>query len=104
MYKKIRTAVVGVGYLGKFHAQKYACLPQSHLIAVCDVNSESAHPIALELNVKALTRYQELIGSIDAVSIATPTPTHHAIASFFLEQGVHVLLEKPISVTLAEAD
>ncbi len=104
MKKKILTAVVGVGYLGKFHAQKYACLPQSHLIAVCDSNFEQSNLIAQPLGVQAIQDYRSLIGTVEAVSIATPTPSHHEIASFFLEHGIHVLLEKPISVTIAEAD
>lgn len=102
--QKIRTAVIGVGYLGKFHAQKYAALPASQLVAVCDNHAESAHQIAHQLGVSAHTDYRALIGLVDAVSIVTPTPSHHAIGRFFLEQGIHVLMEKPIAVTLAEAD
>ena len=102
--QKLRTAVVGVGYLGKFHAQKYAALPASHLIAVCDSHLASATQIANQLGVNAYADYQALAGLVDAVSIVTPTPTHHRIARFFLEQGIHVLLEKPIAVTLEEAD
>lgn len=102
--KRLRTAVIGVGYLGKFHAQKYAILPEAQLIAVCDTNAEHAGALAHTLGVQALLDYQALAGQVDAVSIATPTPTHHAVARFFLAQGVHVLLEKPISVTLEQAD
>jgi predicted dehydrogenase len=102
--QKLRTAVVGVGYLGKFHAQKYATLPASQLIAVCDSHLDSVNQIAQQLGVAAYCDYQELIGLVDAVSIVTPTPTHHRIARFFLERGIHVLLEKPIAVTLEEAD
>ncbi len=102
--QKLRTAVIGVGYLGKFHAQKYAALPMSHLIGVCDNHFESASQIAKQLNVTAFSDYHALAGLVDAVSIVTPTPTHHQIARFFLEQRIHVLLEKPIAVTLAEAD
>ncbi len=102
--QKLRTAVVGVGYLGKFHAQKYAHLPTAQLIAVCDSHFDSASQIGKQLNVSAISDYRALAGLVDAVSIVTPTPTHHAIAKFFLEQGIHVLLEKPIAVSLAEAD
>ena len=102
--QKLRTAVVGVGYLGKFHAQKYAALPQSHLVAVCDSHFETAAAIGKQLGVNTFTDYQALAGLADAVSIVTPTPSHHTIAKFFLKQGIHVLLEKPIAVTLAEAD
>lgn len=102
--QKLRTAVVGVGYLGKFHAQKYAGLPAAELVAVCDSHFESANQIGKQLNVNATSDYRALAGLVDAVSIVTPTPTHHLIAKFFLEQGIHVLLEKPIAVSLAEAD
>ncbi|MBS0350615.1 MAG: Gfo/Idh/MocA family oxidoreductase [Proteobacteria bacterium] len=102
--QKLKTAVIGVGYLGKFHAQKYAALPNSQLIAVCDIQPEHAQSIAKQLNVTHFTDYRALAGLVDAVSIVTPTPAHHGIARFFLEQGTHVLLEKPIAVTLAEAD
>ena len=102
--QKLRTAVVGVGYLGKFHAQKYAVLPASQLIAVCDNHFESADRIAGQLGVSAYTDYRELLGLVDAVSIVTPTPSHHAIARFFLDHGIPVLLEKPMAMTLAEAD
>lgn len=102
--QKLRTAVVGVGYLGKFHAQKYAALPHSNLVAVCDSHFETAAAIGKQLGVNSFNDYQALAGLVDAVSIVTPTPSHHTIAKFFLEQGIHVLLEKPIAVTLAEAD
>ncbi len=98
----LRTAVIGVGYLGKFHAQKYATLPHSHLHAVVDSNP-AASSIARELNCHYLNAYQELAGQVDAVSIVTPTQTHFEIARFFLEQGIHVLLEKPMTVTVEEA-
>ena len=102
--QKLRTAVVGVGYLGKFHAQKYAVLPSSHLVAVCDTHFETASHLAEQLGINAYADYRALTGLVDAVSIVTPTPSHHAIARFFLEQGIHVLLEKPIAVTLEEAE
>ncbi|MEZ5524192.1 MAG: Gfo/Idh/MocA family oxidoreductase [Pseudomonadales bacterium] len=99
----IRTAVVGVGYLGKFHAQKYATLPGSNLIGVVDNNAENAKTIAAEHGVEAYTDHRDLFGQVDAVSIVTPTTLHHRIAKEFLEQGIHVLVEKPITVTPDEA-
>lgn len=102
--KKLRTAVVGVGYLGRFHAQKYAALPNAELIAVVDASAETAQRVADELNTQALTDYRQLFGQVDAVSIVVPTQLHHAVAKDFLAQGVHVLLEKPMTVTVAEAD
>lgn len=99
----IRTAVVGVGYLGKFHAQKYAALENSQLIGVADNNSENAQRIASDLGVEAFGDYHDLFGKVDAVSIVTPTTLHHKIAKEFLCQGIHVLVEKPITVTPDEA-
>jgi len=101
---KIKTAVVGVGYLGKFHADKYAMLPNSELIAVVDADQETADSIAAKHGVQALTDYTPLLGQVDAVSIAAPTTLHHQIARDFLSHGAHVLIEKPITVTVEEAD
>lgn len=101
---KIRTAVIGVGYLGKFHAQKYAQLKSSELVAVCDANIEIAQAIADEHSVPAFSNYHDLIGKVDAVSIVVPTQKHHEVAKIFLENGVHVLLEKPITTTVAEGE
>lgn len=102
--KILKTAVVGVGHLGKFHAQKYAKLPQSTLVAVCDNNPETAQTIAAQYDIQAFKDYRKLIGQVDAVSIAVPTPAHCEVAHFFLEHGVHVLLEKPIATTVEQAD
>lgn len=101
---KIKTAVVGVGYLGKFHADKYADLPNSELVAVVDTDKSAAKAIAEKLGVDALTDYRSLLGKVDAVSIAAPTTLHYQIAKDFLQHGSHVLIEKPITVTLKEAD
>ncbi len=101
---KIRTAVIGVGYLGKFHAEKYKKIPTSELIAVCDTNVEQCKKIAAQYETEAVEDYRQLIGKVDAVSIAAPTPLHHEIGLFFLKHGVNVLIEKPISTTTQEAD
>jgi len=101
---KLKTAVIGVGYLGKFHAEKYSNLGNSELVAVVDANAETAQAIADKHNVEALTDYKSLLGKVDAVSIAAPTTLHHGIARDFLEHGSHVLIEKPITVTVDEAD
>ena len=101
---KIKTAVIGVGYLGKFHAQKYAQLESSELIAVCDASLEIAQAIADEHDVPAFTNYNDLIGKVDAVSIVVPTQKHYEVAKVFLENKIHVLLEKPITSTVAEAE
>lgn len=101
---KLKTAVIGVGYLGKFHAEKYANLDNSELVAVVDANAETAQAIADKYNIEALTDYKSLLGKVDAVSIAAPTTLHHNIARDFLKHGSHVLIEKPITVTVDEAD
>lgn len=102
--RKIKTAVIGVGYLGKFHADKYAALPNSELIAVVDANAETVKTIAAKHHVEGLTDYQSLLGKVEAVSIAAPTTLHYQIARDFLSHGSHVLIEKPITVTVEEAD
>jgi len=99
----LRTAVIGVGYLGRFHAQKYRQLEGSQLVAVVDANAESAQKVAAELGVEAATDYRAVLDRVDAISIAVPTPLHHAVAMAALERGVHVLVEKPIATSVAEA-
>jgi predicted dehydrogenase len=104
LMKKLKTAVIGVGYLGQFHAEKYAQLPGSELVAVVDTDGRRADEIAAKLGTKGYGDYREILGSVDAVSIVVPTRYHFAVAREFLERGVHVLLEKPITTTLDEAD
>ncbi|MEP7244773.1 MAG: Gfo/Idh/MocA family oxidoreductase [Gammaproteobacteria bacterium] len=101
--QKIRTAVIGVGYLGRFHAQKYAQAEGCELVAVVDARNEAREQVAKELGAKPLADYRELLGSVDAVSVVTPTPAHFSIAKEFLSAGVHVLVEKPITETPTEA-
>ncbi len=99
----IRTAVIGVGYLGRFHAQKYRQLTGSTLVGVVDAQIETAQRVAAELQVEAFTDHLALLERVDAVSIAVPTPLHFSVARDFLERGVHVLVEKPITTTVEEA-
>ncbi len=101
--QKVRTAVIGVGYLGRFHAQKYASLPDVELVAVADANADNRDKVAAEVGCRAVADYRDLLGQVDAVSIATPTPLHYPIARDCLEHGIHVLVEKPITTTLEEA-
>jgi DUF1009 family protein/predicted dehydrogenase len=100
----VRVGVVGVGYLGGFHAQKYARLPEARLIVVADPNEDRARAVADQLETEFTVNHRELIGRVEAVSIAAPTPFHHRIARDFLDAGVHVLLEKPMTQSVAEAD
>ncbi len=100
----LKCAVIGVGYLGRFHAQKYQILENSELVAVCDVNIEACEAISRELQVPAYFDYKELFGKVDAVSIAATTNKHYEIAKDFIKEGIHVLIEKPITETVEQAD
>lgn len=104
LMKEIRVGVVGIGHLGNYHLQKYQKLPNCKIVGVADSVFERAGKAAETYNCKALSDYRDLIGDVDAVSISTPTISHHIIAKCFLEAGVDVLLEKPIAITLKEAD
>lgn len=101
--KTLKTAVIGVGYLGKFHAQKYHALKHSELICVCDQNADNAKLIAEDLECAYTTDYKTLLGKVDAVSIVVPTQLHFEVAKDFLENGSDVLVEKPITSTLEQA-
>ena len=101
----LRTAVVGVGYLGNFHAQKYAALEGVQLVGVVDNDAARGAEVAKSCGCcTAFTDYRELIGQVDAVSVVVPTQYHHQVALDFLAAGVHVLIEKPITVTIEQAD
>lgn len=102
--KKLKCAVIGVGYLGKFHAEKYAALPDCELVGVADTNRATALSVANRHTVAAYTDHRELLDQVDAVSIVVPTSLHFDVARDFLEAGAHVLVEKPITVTVEEAD
>lgn len=99
----LRTAVIGTGYLGKFHAQKYAQLDGCKLVGVADINEVSAMAVASECHTRYFKDYRELLGKVDAVSVAVPTSLHHQVTSDFLRAGVHVLVEKPITSCLNQA-
>jgi predicted dehydrogenase len=101
--QKIRAAVIGVGYLGRFHAQKYAQAEGCELVAVVDARAEARAAVAAELTTRALSDYRELLGQVDVVSVVTPTPLHFPIARACLEHGIHVLVEKPITESEAQA-
>lgn len=101
--KKIKCAVIGVGYLGKFHAQKYQLIENAELVAVCDANLTVVEEVSRLLDVPAYLDYRDLFGKVDAVSIAATTKHHYQIARDCLAQGIHVLLEKPMTETTQEA-
>jgi predicted dehydrogenase len=101
---KIRVGVVGVGALGQHHARVYASLPNTILAGVADTRTGRAEEVAQSCSTRSFTDYRDLLGKVDAVSIATPTTLHAEIAGHFLREGVHVLVEKPISHSLEAAD
>lgn len=104
---KLRTAAIGVGSLGRHHARNYAELAKEGrvlFVGACDVDPETAKRVSSENGCEAFTDWHSLVGNVDLVSIATPTETHAEIACAFLEAGVHVLVEKPIAISLKDAD
>jgi len=100
----VKVAVVGVGHLGQHHARIYTELPGVELVAVADVAEARRREVGGRLRVPAVADYRELLGQVDAVSVAVPTLVHHPIARDFLLAGSDVLVEKPITRTLREAD
>jgi len=103
MSSPVRVAVIGVGHLGSRHAEIYATMADVRLVAVCDTNPEKAKTIAQKLNCLAVTDHRELLGKIDAASLAVPTQAHAAVGRELLAGGAHLLIEKPIAATLAQA-
>jgi len=101
---KIKVGVVGLGYLGSIHAKAYKEIQTCSLVAVCDIESKRLNEVSSSLNVSAYSDYREFLDKVDAVSIATPTKSHFKIASDFLEHKVNVLVEKPFTCDLIEAD
>src|SRR4051812_20211789 len=100
----VRVAVVGVGHLGKHHARILASLRGASLVGVVDRNRPRAEEIAASSHTQAFTNYRDLLGRVDAVTVAVPTELHAEVALPFLEAGVSVLVEKPMTASLADAD
>jgi predicted dehydrogenase len=101
---KVKVAVVGVGHLGQHHARIYAELPGVELVAVADTSEARRREVGGRLKVTAVADYRSLVGKVDAVSVAVPTGSHYPIALTFLQAGADVLVEKPITQTVGEAD
>jgi len=102
---KLRTAVVGVGHLGRFHAQKHKMLEQVELVGVCDVAREQVDRVSRELGVSAFYSTADLLKvGVDGVTIDAFTSSHYELVKQFLQAGVHVLVEKPIASTSAQAE
>jgi predicted dehydrogenase len=102
--KKIRVGVIGVGYLGKFHTEKYARMNNVQLIGVADIDRSRADDVAAAFGIQAFTDYRDLFGLVDAVSIVVPTAAHFSVGSEFLNRDVDILLEKPMTSNLEQAD
>ncbi len=102
--RPLRVAVFGVGSLGEHHARLYAALPEAELIGVYDANAARAREIAAKYGTRAFERPEELAAEIEAASVAAPTDLHQAVAGPLLDRGIHLLVEKPIAATLAEAE
>lgn len=100
---KVKIAVIGIGYLGEFHAQKYKANKNADLIGVVDTNMQRSEEISNKIGVKSYNDYKSIINQVDAVSIVVPTNLHYKIAKFFIENKKHVLIEKPFASNAAEA-
>ncbi len=96
---RVRAAVVGAGYLGRFHAQKFGGIAAAELVGICDIDAEAGQSLARDCNAAYYADHRDLVGKIDAVTIATSTSAHFELAKFFLENGIHVLVEKPMTST-----
>jgi predicted dehydrogenase len=101
---RVPVAVIGVGALGQHHARVYAALPGARLLGVYDADHERADEVAVRHGVRAFPKLRDLMAEAEAISVAVPTVDHHRVARALLEAGKHVLLEKPMTATLAEAD
>jgi predicted dehydrogenase len=101
---KVRVAVIGAGRLGGFHAQKLAAMESVRLAAVADPVAAQRDRVAAACNTESVADYRSVFDDVDAAVIAAPTRLHHAIGMEFLERGIHVLMEKPLAATTAEAD
>ena len=103
-FMKLRGAVVGVGYLGQFHAQKLKAHSEVELVAVCDFSKEQAQKVAADLNTMAVEKPEDLVGKVDFVHIAASTQSHYELAKLFVKNKIPVLVEKPIAATVAQAE
>lgn len=101
---KTKVAVIGVGYLGRFHAQKYQQSENAELIAVCDTDKARCDEVSAELNVPAVYDMQAILEKVDAVSVVVPTQAHYQVVKTCLAQGIDVLVEKPMTTTVAQAE
>ena len=96
----IKVGVIGVGYLGQYHAEKYMALSGAELVGVMDINPKSAETVAKSCKCEAFAELKPFLDKVEAVSIVVPTHAHFPVAKTCLEKGKHVLLEKPMTCLL----
>ena len=101
---KIRVSVIGVGHLGEYHVQKYKAHPRVDLIGVVDTNPDRAKEIGQRYDTKVYGSHEDVLGMVDAVSLAVPTEAHFDVAKDILSENIHLLIEKPITYMLEPAD
>ncbi len=101
---KTRVAVIGVGSLGQHHVRVYSQIPDVELVGLFDTNRSRADEIAAKYSTRAFARYEDFFGKVDAISLAVPTVDHAALGVRLLNQGIDVLVEKPIASSIDEAD
>ena len=101
---RIRVGVIGVGHMGEYHVQKYKTLPSVNLMGIVDANSDRANEIGKRYDTKVYDRYEEILKTVDAVSLAVPTEAHFEVAKDILSHGVHLLVEKPISYKIESGE
>ena len=102
--QRLKVGVVGVGYLGEFHAQKYAAMEEIDLVGLVDIDFKRAKEMARKYNTNAYNSYTEILSLVDGLSLAVPTVSHFEIGHDILDHGIHLLIEKPITLTLSDAD
>ncbi len=101
--RRLRAGVVGAGHMGQYHILVFAELWDVDLVGIADIDAALVARLAAQYDTQGFTDYRELFGKVDVVSIAVPTPLHHEVARAFIEAGIHVLVEKPLTPTLEEA-
>ena len=101
---KVKVGVIGVGHLGEYHVQKYLAMPAVEVVGVVDTNPDRANEISGQYNVNAYGGHREILDMVDAVSLAVPTEVHFDVARDILSKGIHLLIEKPITYKIEDAD
>lgn len=100
----LRIAVVGTGSMGRNHLRVVSSLPEMKLVGFADCNTQLHEELSANYSCPAFSDYRSLLGMVDAVMVSAPTVNHHEIAGFFLANGCHTMVEKPIAMTIQEAD